>query len=196
MSFEYIVEKDNSTIELTKEQEGLLVKNISSKFVSLNSQRASNLEKASSLANEIFFKNDFKSLTDKTQKWKAKVKMCKTFMFYQTLKAYIWRNTYANVNSMFDVSGENRDSNNISNKQKAMLVDIFEKMDFQKTCDKIVDNALLFGELISFTAWKRKYEEYRRPVNFFKNIFAQDFTKLPKILEAIKSGKNFCNAKF
>ena len=79
---------------------------------------------ASKLANEIFFKNDFKSLTDKTKKWKAKVKMCKTFMFYQTLKAFIWRNTYANVNSMFDVSGENHDSNNMSNKQKAMLVDI------------------------------------------------------------------------
>ena len=191
MSFEYIVEKDNSTNVLTKEQEGILIKNISSKFTTLNSQRTSNLEKASNLANEIFFKNDFKSLTDKAQKWKAKVKMCKTFMFYQTLKAYIWRNTYANVNSMFDVSGENRDSNNISNKQKAMLVDIFEKMDFQKTCDKVIDNALLFGELISFTAWKRKYEEYRRPVDFFKNVFAQDFTKLPKILDAIKSGKNF-----
>ena len=191
MSFEYIIEKDNLTRELSEEQESLLVKSISSKFVSLDSQRASNLEKASKLANEIFFKNDFKSLTDKAQKWKAKVKMCKTFMFYQTLKAYIWRNTYANVNSMFDVSGENRDSNNISNKQKAMLVDIFEKMEFQKTCDKVIDNALLFGELISFTAWKRKYEEYRRPIDFFKNLFAHDFTKLPKILEAIKSGKNF-----
>lgn len=191
MSFEYIIEKDNSTKQLTKEQESLLVKNISSTFVSLNTERASNLEMASKLANEIFFKNDFKSIKDKTKKWKAKVKMCKTFMFYQTLKAFIWRNTYANVNSMFDVSGENHDSNNMSNKQKAMLVDIFEKMDYQKTCDKVVDNALLFGELISFTAWKRNEEEYRRPVEFFQNIFAQDFTKLPKILEAIKQGKNY-----
>ena len=191
MSFEYIIEKDNSSVDLSKEQEGLLVKNISSTFSSLNSERAKNLEMASNLANEIFFKNDFKSLTDKNKKWKAKVKMCKTFMFYQTLKAFIWRNTYANVNSMFDVSGENHDSNNMSNKQKAMLVDIFEKMDYQKTCDKVIDNALLFGELISFTAWKKNYEEYRRPIEFFQNIFSQDFTKLPKILDAIKNGKNF-----
>ena len=191
MSFDYIVEKDDSLKTLSKEQEAALVKNIVSEFKTLNSERSSNLEMASKLANEIFFKNDFKSLTDKTKKWKAKVKMCKTFMFYQTLKAYIWRNTYANVNSMFDVSGENHDSNNMSNKQKAMLVDIFEKMDYQKTCDKVIDNALLFGELISFTAWKKNYEEYRRPVEFFQNIFSQDFTKLPKILEAIKNGKNF-----
>lgn len=191
MSFDYIIERDNSSKELSKEEEALLVKSISDEFVSLNSQRSSNLEMASKLANEIFFKNDFKSISDKKQKWKAKVKMCKTFMFYQTLKAFIWRNTYANVNSMFDVSGENHDSNNSSNKQKAVLVDIFEKMGFQKTCDKVVDNALLFGELISFTAWKKNYEEYRRPIEMFKNVFSKDFTKLPRILDAIKEGKNF-----
>ena len=191
MSFDYIIEKDNSTKTLSKEQEGALVKSIVSDFKTLNAERSANLEMASKLANEIFFKNDFKSLTDKTKKWKSKVKMCKTFMFYQTLKSFIWKHTYANVNSMFDVSGENHDSNNMSNKQKAMLVDIFEKMDYQKTCDKVIDNALLFGELISFTAWKKNYEEYRRPISFFQNLFSQDFTKLPKILDAIKQGRNY-----
>ena len=191
MTFEYIIEQDNSNRTLSKEQEQDLVKQISSEFVELNSKRAANLQMASDLANEIFFKNDFKSISDKNKRWKSKVKMCKTFMFYQTLKAFIWRNTYANVSSMFDVSGENRDSSNKSNKQKAMLVDILEKMDFQKTCDKVIDNALLFGELISFTAWKKNYEEYRRPVSFFENMFSNDIVKLPRILEAVKNGKNF-----
>lgn len=191
MVFEYIIEKDNSTKKLSEEQKFTLVKKISSKFAQLNTERSSNLEMASNLANEIFFKNDFKSISDKNQKWKSKIKMCKTFMFYQTLKAFIWRNTYANVNSMFDVSGENHDSNNASNKQKAMLVDILEKMDYQKTCDQIIDNALLYGELISFTAWKKNYEEYRRPINFFQNLFKQDVKKLPLILDAISNGKNY-----
>lgn len=191
MTFEYIIENDNSKAELTKEQEKILAKQISSEFVELNSKRTTNLQMASDLANEIFFKNDFKSVSDKNKRWKSKVKMCKTYMFYQTLKAYIWRNTYANVNSMFDVSGENRDSNNNSNKQKAMLVDILEKMDFPKTCDKVIDNALLYGELISFTAWKKLYEEYRRPISFFENLFLNDMTKLPKVLDAVKNGKNF-----
>lgn len=191
MVFEYIIEKDNSTKKLSEEQKFTLVKKISSKFVQLNTERSTNLEMASNLANEIFFKNDFKSISDKNQKWKSKIKMCKTFMFYQTLKAFIWRNTYANVNSMFDVSGENHDSNNASNKQKAMLVDILEKMDYQRTCDQIIDNALLYGELISFTAWKKNYEEYRRPINFFQNLFRQDVKKLPLILDAISKGKNY-----
>ncbi len=191
MVFEYILEKDNSTKKLSKEEESLLIKKISSKFTTLNAERSTNLEMASKLANEIFFKNDFKSISDKNQKWKSKIKMCKTFMFYQTLKAFIWRNTYANVNSMFDVSGENHNANNASNKQKAMLVDILEKMGYQKTCDQIIDNALLYGELISFTSWKKNYEEYRRPIDFFKNIFSQDVQKLPVILDAISKGKNY-----
>lgn len=191
MSFEYIIEKDRSTQVLTPELEAFLIKDISAEFVTLNSERLTNLDMASKLANEIFFKNDFKSLSDKTQKWKSKIKMCKTFMFYQTLKAFIWRNTYANVNSMFDVSGENHDSNNASNKQKAMLVDILEKMGYQKTCDQIIDYAMLYGELISFTSWKKNYEEYRRPINFFKNLFMQDVQKLPMILDAIAKGQNY-----
>lgn len=191
MSFEYIINQEESVKKLTKEQEEQLIKKISSKFISLNQERSTNLEMASKLANEIFFKNDFKSLTDKNQKWKTKIKMCKTFMFYQTLKAFIWRNTYANVNSMFDVSGENHDSNNASNKQKAMLVDILEKMDYSQICDQIIDNALLYGELISFTAWKKNYEEYRRPIDFFKNIFSQDLSKLPQIMDAMAKGKNY-----
>ena len=185
MTYEYIVEKDNSTKKLNKEEEFALVKSISEQFKQLNSNRAKNLEMASNLANEIFFKNDFKSISDKNQKWKSKIKMCKTFMFYQTLKAYIWRNTYANVHSMFDVSGENHDSDNASNKQKAMLVDIMEKMDYQKTCDQIIDNALLYGELISFTAWKTKFEEYRRPVTFFENLFSQKtYTSIDEIIKS------------
>ncbi|MBR1775716.1 hypothetical protein IJ750_01410, partial [bacterium] len=191
MSFEYVIEKDNEGKTLSEEQEKQLVASISSKFAELNRERSANLEMASKLANEIFFKNDFKPSGDKTQKWKSKIKMCKTFMFYQTLKAYIWRNTYANVNSMFDVSGENHDSNNASNKQKAMLVDIMEKMDYQKTCDQIIDNALLYGELISFTSWKKNYEEYRRPIGFFEKIFPFNSEKRAKIQAAMDNGKNY-----
>ena len=56
MSFEYIIEKDNSQKKLSDEMSERLVKKIASKFVELNSERSSNLEMASNLANEIFFK--------------------------------------------------------------------------------------------------------------------------------------------
>lgn len=192
MSFEYIIEKDNSLKELSKSDEIEIVKNVSENFVRFNNKRSSNLDKSNALINEIFFKNNLSQKnSDKNISWKSKIKMCKLFMFYQTLKAFIWRNVYSNVNAMFDVSGENHDSDNSSNKQKAMLVDILEKMNYQKTCDTVIDNALLYGELISFTAWKKKYEEYRRPINFFKNLFSSDIRKLPLIVDAINQGKNY-----
>ena len=192
MSFEYIIEKDNSVKKLSNIDENNLVKKISENFTAYNDKRATNLEKSNALIDEIFFKNKIiANSSDKNEKWKSKIKMCKLFMFYQTLKAFIWRNVYSNVNSMFDVSGENQDSDNFSNKQKAMLVDILEKMNYQKICDTVIDNALIYGELISFTAWKKKYEEYRRPIEVFKNVFSSDIVKLPLVLEAMKNGKNF-----
>ena len=65
MYYEYVVEKDNSTKRLIKEDEAALIKKIVSEFTELNSVRSQNLEMASKLANEIFFKNDFKSISDK-----------------------------------------------------------------------------------------------------------------------------------
>ena len=192
MSFEYLIEKENSTKKLSKGDENSLVKSITEDFKIYNEKRNQNLQNSNALIDEIFFKNKIATnSSDKNTNWKSKIKMCKLFMFYQTLKAFIWRNVYSNVNSMFDVSGENQDSDNSSNKQKAMLVDILEKMNYQKTCDTVIDNALLYGELISFTAWKKRYEEYRRPIEFFKNIFSDDFQKLPRVMEAISQGKNY-----
>ena len=92
---------------------------------------------------------------------------------------------------MFDVSGESLEADNNANKQKTMLVDILERMNYSQICDSIIDNALLYGELISFSTWKTRKEEYRRPITFFETVFQTDIQKLPKILEAKAKGKNF-----
>ena len=57
MSFEFIVEKDDSIRKLSKSEEVSLVKKVVTDFESFNSKRSGNLEMASNLANEIFFKN-------------------------------------------------------------------------------------------------------------------------------------------
>ncbi|MCR5266779.1 MAG: hypothetical protein K6E29_09355 [Cyanobacteria bacterium RUI128] len=164
MSFEYIVDKQ--TKKLNKDQEDYCIKRVVDDFEQFDRNRSVNTAQAQEVINEVFFKNKPKASTDKNERWKSKIKMCKTYMFYQVLKAFIWKNVYANVNSMFDVSGENLEANNDSNKQKAMLVDILEKMEFQKTCDKVIDNAILYGEMISMSAWKKQSEEVRRPIKF------------------------------
>ena len=191
MSFEVSTENmDNKKLKKSFSNDEVVNK-IVSDYTRYDDARATNLSQSNSVIDEIFFKKSFANSSDKNEEWKSKVRMCKCFMFYQTLKAFIWRNIYANINNMFDVSGENHESDNNSNKQKAVLVDMLEKMEFQKTCDTVIDNALLYGELISYTAWKKKSEEYRRPIEFFKNLFSSDVQKLPAVLDAVKNGKNF-----
>lgn len=188
---EYIVDKFKKPKKLSEEQKDEIAKRIVSDFNTYNDARQSNLTKANELIAEVFFKKDLSKENDKNKKWKAKVKMCKLFMFYQTFKAFIWKNTYSGINSMFDVSGESLESDNNSNKQKAMLVDILEKMDYSQICDLVIDNSLLYGELLAFCSWRTKKEEYRRPINFFEVLFKNDVKNLPKIMEAKAKGQNF-----
>ena len=188
---EHIVDKFKKPKKLSEEQKDEIAKRIVSDFNTYNDARQSNLTKANELIAEVFFKKDLSKENDKNKKWKAKVKMCKLFMFYQTFKAFIWKNTYSGINSMFDVSGESLESDNNSNKQKAMLVDILEKMDYSQICDLVIDNSLLYGELLAFCTWRPKKEEYRRPINFFEVLFKNDVKNLPKIMEAKAKGQNF-----
>lgn len=188
---EFIVDKESKVKKLSQEEKENIAKRIASDFKSYDEARAENISKARKLIKEVFFKTDFSKETDKNKIWKSKVKMCKLFMYFQTYKAFIWKNTYAGINSMFDVSGESLEADTNANKQKTMLVDILEKMDYSHICDDIVDNSLLYGELISFTTWKTRKEEYRRPINFFETLFQTDVQNLPKILEAKAKGRNF-----
>ena len=145
---EYIIEKFKKVKKLSNEEKANIAKRIVTDFKTYNDSRQSNLSMANELIKEIFFKKDLSKITDKNKKWKAKVKMCKIFMYYQTFKAFIWKNTYSGINSMFDVSGESLEADNNSNKQKAMLVDILEKMEYPQICDTVIDN-LLIGVIIS-----------------------------------------------
>lgn len=186
---EYIVEKTQKVKKLSDEDKLTLAKKISEEFKTYDNARASQLEKAQRLINEIYFKKVIKPDASSTKSWKCTLKMGKAFMFHQILKAFIWKNIYANMNSMFDVSGETLESDNNSNKQKTMLVDICEKMEYGKTCDKIIDKSLIYGELISFCTWRKLSEEYRRPISFFNGI--KEPSKLLQIASAVAKGDKF-----
>ncbi|MEI7474697.1 MAG: hypothetical protein WCK67_07945 [bacterium] len=191
MSYDFIYEKEDKKIKLNDDYQEELVQSITSSFTTWQTARNELIVNSDKLIAEIFFKNKPQQKNNTEEQWKAKVKMCKLFMLYQTLKAFIWKNVYANTSSMFDVAGENQDSDNNSNKQKAMLVNIFEEMKLQKRIDEIIDNGLLYGEMIAFVGWKQEKKQIRRPISFFEAMFKDDVSKLPKILKALQSGKKF-----
>lgn len=186
---EYITVKDQKVKKITNDDKTVIANKIVSDYKTYDNARTSQLEQAVKLKKEIFFKNMVGTSKDKEKAWKSTMKLCKIFMYYQVLKAFIWKNVYSNTNSMFDVSGESFEADDNSNKQKTALVDILEKMKYSNTCDKIIDYSLTYGELISFVTWKKHSEEYRRPISFFDAV--SDPVKIPKILEAKSKGQNF-----
>lgn len=192
MTFEYIIDNDKKK-SLTDSEVANLPQKIGTDFENYNLRRQRNLDMAELLEDEIFFKNGRTKKSEKTtnkyEDWKTKVAMCKTYMFYQTLKAFIWKNVYANPSSMFDVSGESEESDNNSNKQKSMLVDKMTRMEYPQVCDKIIDYALIHGGIISFVAWKKKSEEYR------KLITPMDMLNPKAIVAAAKGKKHFVDER-
>lgn len=167
---EYITEKEQKSHKLSDEEKSAIAQKIVTNFETYDRARQDQLDKAKKVSDEIFFRNNVQEEKDKNKKWKSKIKMFKIFMYSQILKAFIWKNTYANNNSMFDVSGDNLEADNNSNKEKTMLVDCMEKMEYSKSLDKIIDKSLIYGELISFNTWRKKTEEYRRPISFFDGV--------------------------
>ena len=186
---EYIIDKEQKPHKLSDDEKNKIALSIKEEFRTLDDGRSEQLDKANKLIDEIFFKNVAKKETNPAKAWKSVMKMCKLFMYSQIIKAFIWKNVYANTNSMFDVSGESLESDNNSNKQKTMLVDCLEKMEYPKTCDKIISNSILYGELISFCTWRKIGEEYRRPVSFFEAL--NDPSKALKIAVAKVKGEEF-----
>lgn len=183
---EYIKEKDQKVHKLSEEEKNTIALRIKEKFKTLNDGRSAQLDKANKLIGEVFFRNVAQDVPKEPSKaWRSRIKMCKLFMYSQIFKAFIWKNVYANTGSMFDVSGESLEADNNSNKQKTMLVDCLEKMEYQKTMDKIIDKSLIYGELISFCTWRKHSEEYRRPIGVF------DAMKDPKVAAALLKGERF-----
>jgi hypothetical protein len=185
---EYIVEKTQKVKKVGADEKTSIAKKITDNFETYDLARSRQLEIARIIMDEIYFRNEFE-YKEKHKQWKSIVKLHKIFMYSQILKAFIWKNIYANTNSMFDVSGDNLEADTNSNKQKTALVDCFEKMEYSKTCDKIIDKSLIYGELISFVTWRKKTEEYRRPISFFEAI--KDPSKALKIASAKVKGQKF-----
>lgn len=170
MSYEFIYEKDGTEKKLTQQELSELAKKISTTYVDLQEARSTGLQKTQLLIDEIFLRNNANFVETSSKNWKTKVHMCKIFMLYQTLKAYIWRNIYTTANAMFDVSGENSESNINSNKQKAAICDVLQKMNFSQKLDKIIDNSLLYGDLVAFVGWKKTTKQVRRQLSLLEKL--------------------------
>ena len=126
---------------------------ICSVFDDLDSQRQSQKNDIKAVEQAIFLKkNDKFQMTD-------------LFELYQTFKAHIWENLYSNLELLFDVKGQNEESEKTALLQKHNLQKYFEQAKLQNVLDDAIDFLIRKSEAIIFVGWKIQEKFVRRKKN-------------------------------
>ncbi len=84
---------------------------------------------------------------------------------YQTLSSNITKSNFQNEDMMFNVEGEDEESQQTATMQKANIKNALKKMNFTKEVDRALHFWLTKGEMISFTYWETVIEQVRRKVD-------------------------------
>ena len=149
--------------------EQAIIGNIISKYDyyndSRNSQRADNR-----LISYAIYNANIPQVND----WDCKIELPEIYELAQTLKSHIVQNLYSHPDGMFDVSGSDFKSQKFANRQKAMLVDVFEKMKIENEMEKIIDSVVETGEVTLFVGWETKTRKTRRALTLEEQINEQN----------------------
>lgn len=135
-----------------------LTNSITQKYEKMEMSRRGQLSDISLIKNAIYNTN-----IPSVNEWDTKIQLPDIYELAQTLKAHISENLYSHPDSMFDVSGNTPQSQKLANRQKAMLVDTFEKMKLEEEMEKMIDSIVETGESTIFVGWQTKTKTIRRP---------------------------------
>ena len=149
MNFERITE--DLTTELDLNEETNIVQKISEKYDELENSRQSQLEEIKEIRDSIYLSNQ-----QKANGWNSKINLPDIYELAQTLKSHITENIYSHPDAMFDVEGANPQSQAFANRQKAMLVNTFEKMKVEDELEHVIDGIIESGECTLFIGWETK----------------------------------------
>ena len=106
--------------------------------------------------------------------WNCRIELPEIYELAQTLKSHIVQNLYSHPDGMFDVSGSDYRSQKFANRQKAMLVDTFEKMKIENEMEKVIDSVVETGEVTLFVGWETKTRKTRRALSLEEQILEQN----------------------
>lgn len=152
-------EKTNEdlTTTLTEDDETLLIQKIPQKYDDLEDGRLEQLNDIKLLRDTIY-SNSIPQING----WDSKIELPDIYELAQTLKSHISDNLYSHPDAMFDVSGTSPQSQTFANRQKAMLVNVFENMKLEDELEKVVDGIVEAGESTLFVGWETKIKTIRR----------------------------------
>lgn len=143
--------------KINKDEEILLVQKISQKYDDLEDDRQEQIEDIKILRDTIY-NNQIPQING----WDSKIELPDIYELAQTLKSHISDNLYSHPDAMFDVSGSSPQAQTFANRQKAMLVDTFEKMKIEDELEKVIDSVVETGENTLFIGWETKIKTTRR----------------------------------
>ena len=145
--------------------EQFLLNNIIEKYDYYDEQR--NQQKSD---NRLISNAIYNSTIPTINSWNCKIQLPEIYELAQTLKSHIMQNLYSHPDGMFDVSGVDFQSQKFANKQKAMLVNTFEKMKVTEEIEKIVDSVVETGEVTLFVGWETRAKKTRRALSLQEQL--------------------------
>lgn len=156
---------DYKTSSKEKYNEQLLLTNIVGKYEHYEDERVSQ-RSDNRLVSCAIYDSDI----PKINAWDCKIQLPEIYELAQTLKSHIIQNMYSHPDGMFDVSGNDINSQKFANKQKAMLVSTFDDMKIENEMEKIVDSVVETGEVTLFVGWERRTKKIRRPLSIKEQV--------------------------
>ena len=142
---DFIYEYQDATKKLSDEMATALVAEIPKKYTSLNDKRQTQIDDTKAIRKALNNKEKPKTADN----WQSSFKIPDLFEIKQTLEAHLWENLWSNPENMFSVEGQDAQSEQFENEQKAMLVDSLSKMKVSPELDKAVDDLIDTGSRIS-----------------------------------------------
>ncbi|MBR1425246.1 hypothetical protein IJ579_06765 [bacterium] len=148
--------------------EQFLIGNIISKFDYYDETRNSQLSDNRLISHSVY-NSDIPKIND----WNCRIQLPEIYELAQTLKSHLVQNLYSHPEGMFDVSGVDYNSQKFANKQKAMLVNVFEEMKIEDEMEKIIDSVVETGEVTLFVGWETRVKKIRRPLSLEEQLDLQ-----------------------
>ncbi|MCI1273891.1 MAG: hypothetical protein LKG27_05605 [Clostridiaceae bacterium] len=163
------IEYENSSITLDEINEKNLVSTLSKEFDKFNDDRVSQLNDIKIIQNSIYNIN-----LQPKEVWNSHIELPDLYELAQTLKSHISENLYSNPESMFDVAASSQSSQMFANRQKAMLVDVFEKMNLKSEMEKMITGIVETGETTFFVGWETRVKQVRRLKTLDEQLMSGD----------------------
>lgn len=130
---------------------------------------------------QLVRKSIYNHTTSRINDWSTQIELPDIYELSQTLKAHISENLYSNPEAMFDVAGSTPQAQTFANRQKAMLVDTFERMGIETELEKVIESIVETGESTLFIGWEHKIKSIRRAQTIEEQLIAP--TKSGFVLE-------------